>query len=203
MIEVRIVPASPFARKCRIAAAHLGLLDRVKFVDAHDDPDDRLRTRNPLNKIPLALLEDGTVLFDSAVIVDFLDHLAGGGKIIPREAGARYRTLTLEALSDGIMDASVLIVYEGRYRESHQHSPRWIEMQQAKIDTALAHLEGSPPAKAGDGAIDAGQISLACALGFLDLRLGGAWRAGHPALVAWLDGFAARVPSFEATRAPR
>ena len=199
MIYVRMVPASPFVRKCRIAAAHLGLGDRVTFVDAHDDKDDALRRNNPLNKIPVALLEDGSALFDSVVILEYFDHLAGGGKIIPKETGARFRVLTLEALADGLMDATILLGYESRYREPHQHSQRWLDHQQAKIDGALAHLESAPPS----GDVDAGTITLACALGFLDLRHGGAWRAKHPGLVAWLDAFAAKVPAFEATRAAK
>ena len=169
------------------------------FVDAPDDADDRLRKNNPLNKIPVALLEDGTALYDSVVILEYFDHIAGGGKIIPKEPMARFRTLTLEALADGIMDASILIGYESRYREPNQHSAQWLAMQQGKIDSALAYLEKAPP----QGAVDAGHITLACALGFLDLRHGGAWRGNHPNLVRWLDGFAAKVPSFEATRATK
>ncbi len=199
MIHVRMVPASPFARKCRVAAAHLGLSDRVTFVDAHDDSNDALRKRNPLNKIPVALLEDGTALFDSVVILEFFDHLAGGGKIIPSGFRARMRVLTLEALADGLMDATILLGYEARYREPHQYSQRWLDHQRSKIDGALAYLEAAPP----NGDIDAGTISLACALGFLDLRHGGAWRASCPKLVAWLDDFAAKAPSFEATRAAK
>ena len=199
MIYVRMVPASPFVRKCRIAAAYLDLSDRVTFIDAHDDKDDRLRKNNPLNKIPVALLEDGTALFDSVVILEYLDHLAGGGKIIPTEPAGRFRTLTLQALADGLMDATILLGYEARYRDPHQYSQRWLDHQQGKIDSALAWLEAAPP----PGAIDAGHITLACALGFLDLRHGGKWRGAHPALVKWLDVFAAKVPSFEATRAAR
>ena len=199
MIYVRMVPASPFVRKCRIAAAHLGLSDRVTFVDAHDDRDDLLRKNNPLHKIPVALLDDGTALFDSVVILEYFDYLAGGGKIIAKEPSARFRTLTLQALADGLMDATILLGYESRYREPHQYSQRWLDHQQGKIDSALKFLESAPP----QGEIDAGHIALACALGFLDLRHGGKWREGHPKLVQWLDVFAAKAPSFEATRAAR
>ncbi len=199
MIRVRMVPASPFVRKCRIAAAHLGLGDRVEFVDAHADSDDALRKKNPLNKIPVAVLDDGAVIYDSVVIVEYFDHLAGGGKIIPVEPGARFRALSLQALADGVMDAAILIAYEARYREPHQHSPRWLAHQQTKIDAALDVLEAAPPSPD----INAGEIALACALGFLDLRLGGTWREGRPRLARWLQDFAARVPSFEATRATK
>jgi glutathione S-transferase len=198
MIRIRMVPASPFVRKCRIAAAHLGLSDRVAFVDAPDDRDDALRKNNPLNKIPVALLEDGRALYDSRVILEYLDHIAGG-RLFPRDPDARFDVLTRQALADGILDAAILIGYESRYREPHQASRRWLDMQQAKIDGGLAFLEARPPA----GPVDAGQIALACALGFLDLRHGGRWRPDHPSLVRFLDEFAAQVPAFEATRAAK
>lgn len=199
MIRVRIVPASPFARKCRIAAAHLGLCERVVFVDAPDDPDDALRRNNPLNKIPIALLEDGTSLFDSRVILEYFDHLAGGGKIIPADPAIRFPALRTQALADGILDAAILLAYESRFREPHQHSEKWTDMQRGKIDTAIDAAETAPPG----AEVNVGSIALACALGFLDLRHGGEWRQGHHRLVAFLDSFAARVPAFEATRAAR
>ncbi len=199
MISVRMVPASPFARKCRIAVAHLGLSNRVEFIDAPDDANNALRQRNPLNKIPVALLEDGTTLFDSRVILEFLDHLAGGDRIIPWDSRQRFRVLATQATADGVMDAAVLLGYENRFREPHERSPKWIDMQRGKIDRALDGMEAAPP----EGAIDVGSIALACALGFLDLRHGGAWRERHPRLVAFLDEFSARVPAFEATRATR
>ena len=199
MIRARFVPASPFARKCRVAAAHLGLMDRVAFVDSPDDPEDALRKHNPLNKIPVALLDDGTALYDSPVILEYFDHLAGGGGIIPREPGPRFRALTMQALADGLMDAAVLITYESRYREPHQASAKWLSMQRGKVDAALAAAESSPPT----GAIDVGSIALACALGYLDLRMNGEWRGAHPRLVKFLADFSARVPSYEATGAAK
>jgi glutathione S-transferase len=196
MIRVRMVPASPFARKCRIAAAHLGLSDRVSFVDGPDDPDDALRARNPLTKIPIALLEDGSTLYD---ILEFFDHLAGGGRIIPQDSRKRFRTLATQALADGIMDAAVMLGYETRFREAHERSPKWIEMQKGKIARGLNAAENMPL----EPGVDVGSIALACALGFLDLRHDGEWRAGLPRLVAFLERFAEDVPAFEATRALR
>ena len=201
MIHIRIVPASPFARKCRIAAAHLGLSGRVAFVDARDDPDDAMRGNNPLGKVPVAILDDGEVLYDSRVILEYLDHLAGGGRIIPADPAARFRALTGQALADGIMDAAVLVGYEARFREPHERSPGWLARQRKKIDAALD--EAGRKAGARGGEVDVGAIALACALGFLDLRHGGAWREGRPRLVAFLDDFAARVPAFDATRADK
>lgn len=197
MLVLRSSPASPFGRKVKIAAHQLGLIDRIEILAADtSDPNEILRTQNPLGKIPALILEDGTVLYDSRVIVEYLDHLAGGGKILPTEASARYPALTLQALSDGIADAALLQVYEGRWREEGQQSAAWKAHQQGKVERGLAAAE----ALSLNGAVHVGTIALACALGYLDLRFGGAWRASHPGLVAFLDDFAARVPSFELTR---
>lgn len=198
-----MVPASPFVRKCRIAAAHLGLMDRVIFIDAPDDRDNALRNNNPLGKIPIALLENGEALYDSRVILEYFDFLAGGGRIIPGDPARRFKTLTHQALADGVMDAAVLLGYETRFREPHQHSPKWIALQEGKIATALDFAEAAPDIHAIAGDIDVGHIALACALGFLDLRRGGGWRESRPALVAFLERFAGQVPSFAATKAAR
>ncbi len=198
MLTLRSSPASPFVRKVRIAANVLGL-DReitLEFADTMS-ASDSVRQQNPLGKIPALVLEDGTVLFDSRVILDYLDHRAGGGRIIPTDVGARFAALRLQALADGLMDASVLLVYEGRYRPAERHEPKWLELQSGKAARALAALEGAPPALTQ--VPDVGQIALACALGYRDFRFQGTWRGDHPRLVAWLDGFAARVPAFAAT----
>jgi glutathione S-transferase len=198
MLILRSSPASPFGRKVKLTLAELSLSDRVE-VAATDttNPADSLRTQNPLGKIPTLVLEDGTTLFDSRVIVEYLDHLAGGGRIIP--AGAeRFAQLRLQALADGICDAALLQVYEVRFRPAEIRHAGWVENQQGKIDRALAALEAEPPAFADRPRI--GEIALACALGYLDLRHEGKWRAAHPRLVAWLDAFSEKVPAFEATR---
>jgi glutathione S-transferase len=198
VLTLRSSPASPFVRKVRIAANVLGL-DReitLEFADTMN-ASDSVRQQNPLGKIPALVLEDGTVLFDSRVILDYLDHRAGGGRIIPTDVGARFAALRLQALADGLMDASVLLVYEGRYRPAERHEPKWLELQAGKAARALAALEGAPPALTQ--VPDVGQIALACALGYRDFRFQGTWRGDHPRLVAWLDGFAARVPAFAAT----
>lgn len=197
MMILRSSPASPFARKVRIALDLVGLASRVTVMDADTgDEADPLRRENPLGKVPTLVLDDGTAVFDSRVILDHLDALTGGGTLIPVDPAARLRCLTTQALADGVMDASVLIVYEARWRPEAIRLPRWTDHQGDKIARALGVLEAVPPE---DGA-DAGAVAVACALGYLDLRLGGAWRARHPALVAWLDRFAVAVPAFEATR---
>lgn len=201
MPVLRSSPPSPFGRKVKIAAAVLGLKDRIA-VETTDtmNPADTIRAQNPLGKIPALVLDDGRVLFDSRVVVEYLDHLAGGGKIIP--AGeARFDVLRLAALADGIMDAGILQVYEVRFRPEDKRHADWLAYQAEKVTRALAALEAETPAAATAGSLpDVGQIGLACALGYLDLRFDGTWRAGHPKLVAWLDAFEAAVPAFADTR---
>ena len=198
---LRSAAPSPFVRKIHIAAGVLGLDGDIKIEPADTvDPADSVRQQNPLGKIPALVLEDGTVLFDSRVILDYLDHRAGGGRIVPSAAGARFAALRLQALADGLMDASVLLVYEGRFRPAERHEPKWLDHQSGKVNRALAALEAAPPALSAPP--DVGQIALACALGYRDFRFEGKWRHDHPRLVAWLDRFAARVPAFAATAPP-
>lgn len=201
MLILRSSPASPFVRKVRIAASLLGLADQITIEIADpNNPSDPLRGQNPLGKIPALLLEDGTALYDSRVISEYLDHLAGGGRIIPTAPDARFAALRLQALCDGILDASVLIIYEGRYRPAEHHVQSWIDYQAGKVARALTLLERQPPDL--DRLPHVGQIALACALGYRDFRFHGTWRADHPRLVAWLDGFAAQVPAYATTAPP-
>lgn len=193
---LRSAPASPFGRKVKIAAALLGLSDRIEIVQTDTtDPNDPLRSANPLGKIPTLELPDGTALFDSRVIVDYLDWLAGGAKIVPAEPEARFAQLRLQALCDGLCDAALMIVYESRFRPEELRSASWVDNQAGKISRGLAVLEASPPAL--EPLI--GQIALACALGYFDLRFEGRWRDDHPRLVAWLDAFRGAVPAFDKT----
>jgi glutathione S-transferase len=192
-------PTSPFSRKARVVAALVGVDGSIELVRADTaDPLDVLRVRNPLGKIPTLERDDGVCIYDSAVICAYLDDLAGGGVVIPREREARYGALTLEALADGIADASILQIYEQRMRAASEYSENWIAHQRGKVERALAVLEGAPPEP---GAAHVGAVALACALGYLDLRFDGAWRASHPRLVAWLESFASAVPAFAATGA--
>jgi glutathione S-transferase len=201
MLTLRTSFSSPFGRKPRIAVGLLGLDDRVKVESAStQEPEDPLRKQNPLGKVPVLILDDGTALFDSPVILEYLDVLAGGGRIVPKDAKARFDALRLEALADGLLDASILIVYEGRYRAAEKHEQKWLDLQSGKVERGLGALEAAPPGI--DQTPNVGQITLACALGYLDFRFAGNWRKDHPRLVAWLDAFAGRVPAFNATKPP-
>jgi glutathione S-transferase len=196
---LRSSAASPFVRKVRIAIALLGLDSKIEVRETDlNDPADTIRAQNPLGKIPALVLDDGTTLYDSRVILEYLDHLAGGGRIIPRDPAARFATLRLQALCDGILDACVLIVYESRYRPEDKRVPAWLDRQAGKVKRALEALEGAPPPLTPMP--DAGQIALACVLGYRDLRFDEGWRKDYPRLLAWHDKFAAQVPAFAATK---
>lgn len=192
---------SPFGRKVKIAAHIAGLYDQIETIDADtNDPDDNLREQNPLGKIPVLVLDNCTALYDSRVIVEWLDHAAGGGVLIPTGED-RFDALVLQALADGMMDASILIIYEGRFRPENLQFQTWVDYQRGKVSRALARLEAAPPAmpSTGDGSPHIGHIALACLLGYLDFRFAGEWRSDHPKLVGWLDNFAAAVPAFAKT----
>ena len=197
MMILRSSPTSPFGRKVRIALHHLGLAERVEIVATDTASEaDNIRKQNPLGKIPTLITEAGTALYDSPVILEYLDHLAGGDQIIPVNPDSRFAALTLQALADGILDASILRVYERRYRSEDKVVESWLEYQTGKVERALTALEASPPSTH----VNVGTITLACALGYQDLRFAGTWRGTYPRLVGWLDAFAAAVPSFEETR---
>jgi len=196
---LRSTLTSPFGRKVAIAVSLLGFSDAVTVEQADlNDPNERLRVQNPLGKIPVLIAEDGTAYYDSRVILEYLDHRAGGDKIIPRDASARFAALRLQALCDGILDAGILIVYESRYRPADKQVQNWLDRQTDKAARGLAALEAVPPAL--DLLPHVGQITLACVLGYQDLRFKGGWRADHPRLVKWLAAFEQQVPAFAATK---
>ena len=138
MATLRTGFGSPFGRKARIAVSVLGLDGKVEVEPASTQDDaDPITRQNPLGKVPVLLLDDGSTLFDSPVVLEYLDVLAGGGRILPKDTKARFDALRLEALADGILDASILIVYEGRYRPAEMAVQGWIDRQAGKVERAL------------------------------------------------------------------
>ena len=133
----------------------------------------------------------------SRVLCEYLDSLSTAPPLLPPAGIDRATVLRGGALADGIMEAALLLVYEQRFRPADRRSDVWAARQQSKIDAALALLEAAPPAWSGNP--DYAHVALAAALGYLDFRHEGRWRAAHPRLVAWLDRFAAEVPAFAAT----
>ena len=197
---LRSTLTSPFGRKVRMAIDVLGLSDRITLVPADtQDENDTLRQQNPLGKMPCLLLADGTSIYDSGVIIEFLADVAGSERLLPARGPARFKTLTLARLADGITEAAILVVYEGRFRDPGTQSERWLKHQRGKIDRALAAFEASPP---DAGKTELVAIGLSCALGYLDWRKPVEWRQDHPRLAAWLAAFTKHEPAFERTRAP-
>jgi glutathione S-transferase len=196
---LRSTPTSPFGRKVRMAIDALRLSGRVTIVPADPlDENDTLRQQNPLGKMPCLVLPDGSTIYDSGIIIEYLQEVAGTDRLLPLRGRERYRALTLSRLADGIMDASVLVVYENRFRPDLPHSPRWLAHQRGKIRRGLAHFEASPP---DPHRTDVISIGLSCALGYLDWRKQIDWRPAYPGLVDWLKRFSAHEPAFERTRA--
>lgn len=191
-------PASPFVRKVRVMLIETGQDDEVDFVETATSaitPSAEVAAANPLRKIPALIRPDGCTLYDSRVITRFLDTRAGAGLY---KDNRLWEVLTLEATADGILDAAVLMVYEGRVRpESMQHEG-WIEAQWGKVAAALDALEARWMSHLR-GPFDAGQIAVGCALGYLDFRHDAReWRKGRGALDDWYAAFSER-PSMIAT----
>jgi glutathione S-transferase len=194
---LRSSPASPFGRKVRMAADTLGLNYRIRIIPASTgDASDTLRSQNPLGKIPCLITASGESIYDSGVIIEYLQELAGTDRIVPLSGPARWRALTQARLADGITEAALLIVYEGRYRAPEQRVESWVAYQAEKIQRALAAFDAAPPSEAH---VDLVSIGLSCALGYLDFRKPVAWRDGFGGLAAWLEAFEALHPVFGKT----
>lgn len=195
-------PASPFVRKVCVALHELGRTGDVTLepvaTTAYTTPD-ALKASNPLGKIPALVRDDGTTLYDSRVICAYLNDRFGGS-LYP-EGARRWETLTLEATGDGIMDCAVSMTYEVRLRPESARSADWIEAQWSKVSRAIGVLNARWMSHL-TGTLDMGQISVACALAYVDFRHGERdWRSGNDALAAWFASFESR-PSMRATPPP-
>ncbi|GHB30642.1 glutathione S-transferase [Pseudovibrio japonicus] len=204
MIVLRTSTTSPYGRKVRLAAAVLGLQDLLK-IDWADTraSEGSLYKQNPLAKVPTLLLENGDVVYDSRVTLEFLDTRAGGGKIIPT-GEARIPALTKQAMADGITDAAIQAQIEMRNHSKEHWNIVWIERQQGKVDRTLKAFNDTPlpTPDQSNGIPDCAQIALACSLGYLDLRANGDWRKQNPELVRWHKAFIAQIPAYNETLAP-
>lgn len=194
-------PTSPFVRKVSVTAEVTGLASRIERVSSAPHPIDRDRSiiaANPLGKAPTLVTDDGQVLFDSRVIVEYLDANSVADRVIPAAGAERWRVLALQALGDGILDAALLLRYEGLVRTPAQQSVTWKAGQLDKIADALDAIEHRA-AVLGDE-LNIGNITVGAALGFLDFRLPDLdWRASRPASAVWFERFDA-IPAVAATR---
>ncbi len=184
---------SPYVRKVMVVAHELGVADRIaciRTVVAANKPNPDVLAHNPLGKLPTLLLDDGSALYDSPVICEYLDTLAGTPCLHPAPGPARIAALRRQALADGVLDLLL-----GRLGECGRTDERAVQLEAAarvKLDTVLAALETEAPAFAA-APPDIGGIAIGCALSYWDFRFAAeAWRPRHPGLAAWHAGFASR-----------
>jgi glutathione S-transferase len=196
-MKVITAPASPFGRKVRVAIIELALEDKVEVeIFPVQELAARATAVNPLGKIPVLIRDDGSTLYDSAVICEYLDGLAGGHKLFPASGEPRWIALKLQALGNGIGEAATLVGGERNRPEPNRFAP-FVQSQSGKIaraaDTLETIVDGFPREP------NIGQIAIACSLGYTDFRVPDLdWRAGHPKLTRWFAGFAER-PSMTRT----
>ena len=195
-MKLRYSPTSPYVRKVTVTAIETGLdkkIERILTIPA-SAPD--LPADNPLGKVPTLILDNGERLIDSPVIVEYLDSLHSGAKIVPTSGDARWKALRLQALADGMLDAAVLRLMETR-RPANEQSRAWMERQRTVVHRGLDWLEQH--AGELDESLTIGNITAAIVGDYLDFRFGSDdWRKERPKLAQWQKRFAAR-PSFKAT----
>lgn len=186
-------PASPFVRKVMVVAHELGVADRVEKLACAAWPTKRDMTivaHNPLGQVPTAIIDDGSPLFDSRVICEYLDAAHGGGALFG-SGQTRWRNLVDQSIADGILDAALLVRYETVARPAELKWTDWEKGQADKVASSLDLLER----RAVDLSerVDIGTITVGCALGYLDFRFADLdWRASRPGLATWFERFSER-----------
>jgi len=196
--------ASPYVRKVRVVMAE----KRLDYQFEHEDVwnSDRILDSNPLGKVPCLVMEGGEAVFDSRVIVEYVDTLSPVSRLIPERGRERAEVRTWEALADGVLDAAVLARLERTWagRKDGERSSAWVERQHGKIHAALAAMGkglGDKPFCSGIH-FSLSDIAVGCALGYLDFRFAEIdWRGAHPNLTRLHDKLSQR-PSFRDTLPP-
>jgi glutathione S-transferase len=195
--------SSPFVRKVRVVMAEKKL-DYVLLQEDVWSAQTRITDSNPLGKVPCLIMDGAEALFDSRVIVEYLDTLSPVGKLIPAVGRERAEIKTWEALADGLMEAAILARLEGTWagRTKAQRSQAWIDRQMGKVHEALNAIArglGDKPFCAGIH-LTLADVAVGCALGYLDFRFPEiAWRTEHPHLAKLHEKLAQR-PSFAETQ---
>lgn len=193
-------PGSPYVRKVRIVLEEKRIPHEY-VIERPSVPGSKVPQLNPLGKIPVLQLDDGRVIYDSVVIVEYLDGLIAGRKLIPEPLDARIEVKRWEALGDGIAEATVNINHEYREPPEKQRSPMWFAKQRAKIDRGLAaaaHDLGKDDYCYGNR-FSLADVAIGYALGYLDYALAEVdWRKAHPTLAALFARLSER-PSFTST----
>jgi glutathione S-transferase len=195
---------SPYVRKVRIVMAEKRIDYQLELEDVWA-PDTRILDSNPLGTVPCLIMEDGGAVFDSRVIVEYLDGMTPVAKLIPPSGRERAEVRTWEALADGVVDALILTRLEQTQRPPEQQSPKWIDRQLQKVHTGIKAMSlglGDKPWCNGH-AYSLADIAVGCALGYLDFRFAHIdWRGQYPNLARLNEKLAAR-PSFVDTQPPR
>jgi glutathione S-transferase len=191
MLKLRYSPTSPYVRKVMMAAHEKGVVDRLQLETTNPwNSEPEFTRENPLSKVPALTIEDGTILFDSPVICEYLDSLGTGPKLFPSSGPQRWQSLRQQALGDGICDAAILRRLESN-RPQGEQSKDWMERQKSTVARALDTIEAE--AKLLDGQTTIGTIALLAALGYLDFRYGHEpWRENRPSLAQWFERASAR-----------
>jgi glutathione S-transferase len=190
---------SPFVRKVRIVAAEKHI-DYDFVLDIPWNEDTQVPNFNPLGKVPVWVLDDGKSLFDSRVIVEYLDSISPAGHILPKDARQRINVKRWEALADGIAEAAALVFLEKK-RPTNQQSPDWIRRQMGKVDAGLKAMSDdlSGQSWASGESFSLADIAMGCALGYLEFRFAELdWRRRHPNLSEVFDRLLLR-PGFKDT----
>jgi len=192
-MKILFSPFSPFVRKCLVSGMELGLNERITLLPCSAHPvsrDHKIIAFNPLGKVPTFFTDDGLVLYDSRVVCEYLNDLAQGS-LIPASGRARWETLTLQSLGDGILDAAVLARYEDAARPEAFRWNDWKVAQMDKVETSLAALNTTTQLLADR--VDIGSIAVGCALWYLDLRFADCgWRGRHAQVAEWYAAFSQR-----------
>jgi len=183
-------PGSPFARKVRVAAIELGLIDKIELTPASVSPtqpnDAYSHDISPLRKLPALILDDGQVIVDSYVIAEYLDELAGGGKLIPASGAARWKVKSEHSMLQGMTDAMLLCRYETGVRPKELLWQKWYDDQWDRAWQGLKRFENHPDIMTRP--LDIAQIALVCVLGYADFRFPDCgWRKAFPKLDAFHD----------------
>ena len=181
-------PASPFARKLRICAIELDLIDKIELMPTKAIPgtfnEDYSRNVSPLRKLPALILDDGSTIVDSYVIAEYFDELAGGGKLIPASGAKKWQVKTEHSITQGMLDAMLLCRYEKMLRPEELRWQTWIDDQWERAWQGLQRFETH-----GDSLtrpLDVAQIGLVCVLGYVDFRFPDCgWRKAFPKLDAF------------------
>jgi glutathione S-transferase len=193
-MKLTFSPASPFARKVHIAAIELGLIDKIEFVPttvAPGQPNEEYSRITPLKKLPVLILDNGEVILDSYVIVEYLDELAGGGRLIPAAGAARWKVKSEHSMLQGMLDSMLLCRYEKITRPEPLRWQAWQDDHWSRAWKGMARFENQ--ADLLSGPFDIAQISLVCVLGYADFRFADCgWRKAYPKLDAFHEKMLAR-----------